>query len=170
MRSVIYANKRIREYEDPTGYQNSTLRYVPPADFPEYLAATLGRAKIMRVWVTLDEYYDYKTGEKFPDYDIGRSRYPVKELYYKYDWAKTVPAPSGTRFRDYLRSHSENADVLLLGVRRLEREVSDGVISYEKYGEIFADAVDYCKSIAPNIKYIECCNEPELSSFGALNS
>lgn len=170
MKSVIYASKRIREYEDPTGYQNSTLRYVPPADFPEYLAATLGRAKIMRVWVTLDEYYDYKTGEKFPDYDIGRSRYPVKELYYKYDWAKTVPAPSGTRFRDYLRSHSENADVLLLGVRRLEREVSDGVISYEKYGEIFADAVDYCKSIAPNIKYIECCNEPELSSFGALNS
>ena len=44
------------------------------------------------------------------------------------------------------------------------------MISYEKYGEIFADAVDYCKSIAPNIKYIECCNEPELSSFGALNS
>ena len=170
MKSVIFANTRTGSYEDPTGYQNSTLRYVPPVDFPEYLASTLGRAKIMRVWITLDEYYDYKTGEKYPDYDIGCARCPVKEMYYHYDWGRTVPAPSGTRFRDYLRSHSEKADVLLLGVRRLEREVSDGIISYEKYTEIFSDAVDYCKSIAPNIKYIECCNEPELSSFGALNS
>lgn len=170
MRSIVWSNSRIRKYEDPTGYQNSTLRYVPPADFPQYLSSTLGRAKIMRVWITLDEYYDYKTGEKFPDYDIGRARYPVKDMYYKYDWGKTVPAPSGTRFCDYLRSHSENADELLLCVRRYEREVSDGIISYEKYGEIFADAVDHCKSIAPNIKYIECCNEPELSTFGALNS
>ena len=139
MKSVIFANTRTGSYEDPTGYQNSTLRYVPPVDFPEYLASTLGRAKIMRVWITLDEYYDYKTGEKYPDYDIGRARCPVKEMYYHYDWGRTVPAPSGTRFRDYLRSHSENADVLLLGIRRLEREVSDGIISYEKYTEIFSD-------------------------------
>ncbi len=170
MKATILANRAIRKYEDPTGYQNSTLRYVPPVDFPPFLAQNLGRAKVMRVFITLDEYYNYKTGEFFPDYDIGKPQIPVKEMHYPYDWEKTVPAPSGTRFVDYLTSHSRNADTLLLCVRRLEREVSDGIISYDKYEEIFCKAVEYCKTLAPNIHYIECCNEVELEEFGALSS
>lgn len=53
----------------------------------------------MRVWITLDEYWDYRTDRCDTDYEIGRARYPVSELHYPYDWEKIVPAPSGTRFR-----------------------------------------------------------------------
>ena len=133
MKIQVNAKEHIGTYIDPTRWQNSTLRYAPPTDFPAYLADTLGRAEIMRVWVTLDEYWDYRTGEFYPDYDIGVARYPAETLHYPYDWGNIVPAPSGTRFHAYLTSHAAQADELLLNVRRLEREVSDGVITYEQY-------------------------------------
>lgn len=170
MKIQVNTNERPGRYLDPTRWQNSTLRYAPPEDFPAYLAGQIGRAAIMRVWVTLDEYYDYRTGECYPDYDIGVARYPTEQLHYPYDWANIVPAPSGTRFRAYLTSHAAAADELLLNVRRLEREVSDGVITYEQYEEIFERAVEYCKSLAPNIRYIECCNEVDIKTFGLLTA
>ena len=157
-------------YQDVTAWQNTTLRYTPPSDFPAYLAETLGRAKIMRVFITLDEYWEISDGSYYEDYEIGKARVPVEARHYPYDWEKTVPAPSGTRFEDYLTSHARAADELLLNVRRLEREVSDGIISYDTYAEVFGNAVRYCKRLAPNIKYIECCNEVDLATFGNLNA
>ncbi|MBR2908076.1 MAG: hypothetical protein IKC26_09920 [Clostridia bacterium] len=168
MKITVNAKHSLGKYVDPTAWQNSTLRYTPPEDFPAFLETRVGRAKIMRTWITLDEYWDYKTGRFYPDYDIGVARYKPEELHYVYDWANIVPAPSGTRFEAYLTSHAKCADELLLNVRRLEREVSDGVITYEQYEEIFEKAVDYCKSLAPNIRYIECCNEVDGKSFGNL--
>jgi hypothetical protein len=170
MKIQVNRDERIGTYVDPTRWQNSTLRYAPPEDFPAYLADTLGRADIMRVWVTLDEYWDYRTGEFYPDYDIGVARYPVSELHYPYDWGNIVPAPSGTRFRAYLTSHAAQADELLLNVRRLEREVSDGVITYNQYEAIFEQAVEYCKELAPNIRYVEVCNEIDIKTFGLLSA
>lgn len=168
MRIIADVKKELGRYVDPTVWQNSTLRYSPPEDFPAFLSGEIGRARIMRVWITLDEYFDYRTGEYYPDYDIGVARYDVSELHYPYDWKNIVPAPSGTRFKAYLTSHAENADELLLNVRRYEREVSDGVITYEQYEALFERAVEYCKELAPNIKYIECCNEIDIKSFGYL--
>lgn len=118
----------------------------------------------------MDEYWDYRTGITYPDYEIGKMRYPVEQLHYPYDMKMIVPAPSGTRFADYLRSHSRNAQELLLNVRRYEREVSDGVITYEQYETVFENAVEYCKELAPNIRYIECSNEVDIQAFGLLNA
>ena len=170
MKIKVNRSERLGRYIDPTRWQNSTLRYSPPEDFPAYMAKEIGRAEIMRTWITLDEYWDYKTGEFYPDYDIGVARYPVEELHYPYDWKNIVPAPSGTRFNAYLTSHAKEADELLLNVRRLEREVSDGVITYDEYETIFEKAVEYCKELAPNIRYIECCNEVDIRSFGNLTA
>ncbi len=170
MKIIVDTQKTLGRYCDPTRWQNSTLRYTPPADFPAHLARTVGRAAIMRVFITLDEYWDCKTDTFYPDYDIGVSRYPVEKLHYTYDWDRIVPAPSGTKFKDYLISHAKEADELLLNVRRLEREVSDGVISYEQYEAIFEKAVAYCKALAPNLRYIECCNEVESKLFGNLTA
>ena len=142
MKIQIHSDRSVGQYVDPTSWQNSTLRYAPPEDFPAFLASELGRAKIMRVWVTLDEYWDYRTDLFYPDYDIGVARYRPEELHYVYDWGSIVPAPSGTRFKAYLTSHAQNADELLLNVRRLEREVSDGVITYEQYEAIFEKSVE----------------------------
>ncbi|MBQ2715869.1 MAG: hypothetical protein IJF21_03620 [Clostridia bacterium] len=170
MKIKINRPEKLGKYIDPTRFQNSTLRYSPPEDFPAYMAGQIGRAEVMRVWITLDEYWDYRTGEFYPDYDIGVARYPAEELHYPYDWKNIVPAPSGTRFKAYLTSHAKEADELLLNVRRLEREVSDGVITYDQYETIFEKSVEYCKELAPNIRYIECCNEVDIRSFGLLNA
>ena len=170
MKIIVNRSQKHGRYIDPTRFQNSTLRYSPPEDFPAYMAKEIGRAEIMRVWITLDEYWDYRTGTVYPDYDIGVARYPTEKLHYPYDWKNIVPAPSGTRFRAYLTSHAKEADELLLNVRRLEREVSDGVITYDQYESIFEKSVEYCKELAPNIRYIECCNEVDIRSFGLLTA
>ena len=170
MKVQVNAQKTIGAYQDPTRWMNSTLRYVPPVDFPAYLESRLGKPEIMRVWITLDEFWDYRTDTTYPDYEIGKARYPVSELHYPYDWASIVPAPSGTRFVDYLTSHARHSETLLLNVRRYEREVSDGVITFEQYEDVFTRAVEYCKELAPNIRYIECCNEVDIVPFGKLNA
>ena len=170
MKICVNRAEKLGRYIDPTRWQNSTLRYSPPEKFPAYMSGQIGRAEIMRTWITLDEYFDYRTGTFYPDYDIGVARYPVEELHYPYDWKNIVPAPSGTRFKAYLTSHAKEADELLLNVRRFEREVSDGVITYDEYESIFENAVEYCKKLAPNIRYIECCNEVDIRSFGNLTA
>ncbi|MBO4792258.1 MAG: hypothetical protein J5592_08205 [Clostridia bacterium] len=170
MKVFIDTQKSIGRYDDPTRWQNSTLRYSPPADFPAYAESVIGRPAIHRAWITLDEYWDMRTGEFFPDFEIGKKRRPDSELHYLYDWGSVRPAPSGTRFRDYLTSHAACADEVMLNVRRYEREVTDGILPIEKYAEIFAKAVEYCKELAPNIRYIEVTNESTLKSFGALSA
>ena len=170
MKVQVNTQKHIGTYQDPTCWMNSTLRYVPPVDFPAFLESRLGKARIMRTWITLDEYWDYRTGITYPDYDIGVMRYHLEELHYPYDMKLIVPAPSGTRFVDYLTTHSQHSQELLLNVRRYEREVSDGIISYAQYEAIFEQAVEYCKELAPNIRYIECCNEVDIKAFGLLSA
>lgn len=170
MKVQVDTQKVLGTYSDPTRWMNSTLRYVPPVDFPEFLEKRLGKPDIMRVWITLDEYYDYRTDTTYPDFEIGTMRYPVEQLHYPYDMRLIVPAPSGTRFKDYLTCHSRHAKTLLLNVRRYEREVSDGIITYDQYERLFSKAVEFCKSLAPNIRYIECCNEVDIANFGLLTA
>ncbi len=170
MKAQVNAQKIMGSYTDPTQWQNSTLRYVPPVEFPAFLESRLGKAKVMRTWITLDEYWDYRTGITYPDYEIGKMRYPVEQLHYPYDMRLIVPAPSGTRFVDYITGHSRHAQELLLNVRRYEREVSDGIITYEQYEDVFERAVEHCKALAPNIRYVECGNEVDIASFGNLTA
>lgn len=170
MKVQIDTTKVLGPYNDPTRWMNSTLRYVPPVHFPAFLEDRLGKPEIMRVWITLDEYYDYRTDTTYPDFEIGTMRYPVEQLHYPYDMRLIVPAPSGTRFKDYLTCHAEHAKYLLLNVRRYEREVSDGIITYDQYEALFSNAVEFCKALAPNIRYIECCNEVDIANFGLLNA
>ena len=44
------------------------------------------------------------------------------------------------------------------------------MITYDEYEIIFEKAVEYCKELAPNIRYIECCNEVDIRSFGNLTA
>ena len=170
MKVHVDASRCCGIYQDPTCWQNSTLRYTPPGDFPPFLASRIGRAKLMRVFITLDEFWDYETDTIYPDFEIGVARRPVEQMRYPYDWALIVPAPYGTRFEEYLTSHAANAEELLLNVRRCEREVADGVITCDQYEEVFYRAVEYCKRLAPNIRYIECCNEVDIADVGVRNA
>ena len=81
MKICVNRAEKLGRYIDPTRWQNSTLRYSPPEKFPAYMSGQIGRAEIMRTWITLDEYLDYRTGMFYPDYDIGVARYPVEEIH-----------------------------------------------------------------------------------------
>ena len=82
MNVQVDTSRKIEEYRDMTRWMNSTLRYVPPVHFPAFLEQRLGKPDLMRVWITLDEYYDYRTDTTYPDFEIGTLRYPLEELHY----------------------------------------------------------------------------------------
>lgn len=166
MKITVNAAKRLRRWPRVEEYQNSTLRYAPPPSFAEYCASVIGRPRIMRCWITLDEVWDYRTDEYFWDFRIGESRYEGDPNHYPYDGGVIVP--SDTRYIDYLTTHAAQADELIFNIRRYEREVTDGVITLEKYEEVVERVLEYYKNICPKLVYVECCNEVELGSFGGL--
>ncbi len=166
MKITVNSQKILRDWPRVEAYQNTTLRYTPPKNFPAYTASVIGKPKILRCWITLDEVWDSRTDEYFWDYRIGVNRFKDDPDHYFYDWLVSVP--SDTKFTDYLTANAAQAEDVLLCFRRYEREVTDGLISYEKYQEVLEKVIGYYKKLCPNIKYIECCNESELSVFGGI--
>jgi len=165
MEFTVKRNRVIREWPRIELYQNSTLRYTPPANFPAHWVAQNGRPKIIRTWVTLDEIYDIETGEYDWNYQIGVDKLGDKR-YYPYDWP--ISRPSQTHFEDYLTAFCSLADEALFNIRRFERETADGIMSYEKYEEIVENVLEHCKQLCPNITYVEVSNESECKNFGKL--
>ncbi len=164
----IDSSKTLREWPRMERYQNSTLRYTPPADFPAFWAEKHGRPRIMRCWVTLDEVWDYRTDEYFWNYRIGVNRYQDDSLHHEYDWGSTVP--SEVNVRDYLSAHSETSDEILLNLRRYEKETQRGIVSLDKYEEVVEKVIEYYKNLYPNIRYIEPCNESDYDCFGGIDT
>lgn len=151
------------------GYQNNTLRYSPPGDFPAHYASRIGLPRIMRSSITLDEVWDYRTNEYFWNYPIGVNRYEGDPNHAPYDWAFTRPAPSGVTFEEYLTTHSKACEEMIFFYRRYEREVISGVISMETYAQVLENVIEHYKALCPNIVYIEQ-NEPNCEVFGAMNA
>ena len=166
MKITVNSDNIIRKWPRVEAYQNSTLRYTSPKDFPAYCATKLGAPKVIRTWVTLDEVWDYRTDTYNWDYDIGVNNYVDDKNHYTYDWGITVPL--GQKFIEYLHSYCAAADEVLFNIRRYEREVTDGIVSLEKYEEVVEKVIEYYKQVEPKIGYIECSNEVELGSFGGL--
>ncbi len=156
----------IRTWPRIEKYQNSTLKYTPPRDFPAYWEKMNGsHLKIIRTWVTLDEIWNIETDEYDWNYQIGVDKLGEKR-YYPYDWKSNQP--SDTHFEDYLTSYCAIADEAMLNIRRFERETTDGILSYEKYEEVCERVIEHCRELCPNIVYIEASNEFELTGFGQL--
>lgn len=168
MKVQVQANRIVREWPHVEKYQNTTLRYTPDARFPKVMEEVIGRPEIIRLFVTLDEVWDYRTNAYDWNYFIGVNKYEDDPQHYHYDWPLTVPSPLGVHEEDYLVSHAKHADSVLLNIRRYEREVIDGIISIDTYEEVFEKVVEYYKELIPNTVYIECCNEVEIPNFGNL--
>jgi hypothetical protein len=169
MKVTVDRKNAYRKWVHVEKFQNTTLRYTPSPSFPKDMEEVIGRPSIIRLFVTLDEVWDYRTNTYYWDYPIGVNRYLGDENHYDYDWPLTVPSPVNAHIQEYLISHADSADEVLLNLRRYERETVDGVISYQQYEELFEKVVEYYKNLCPNIVYIECCNEVELVQFGNLN-
>jgi len=165
---IINAAKIIRPWPRIEKYQNSTLRFSPPVNFPEFLEKTNGKPKLMRCWITLDEVWDYRTDEYHWDYQIGVNRYEGDPNHHSYDWRVTVP--SQIHIKDYLLSHSQHCDEILFNIRRYENETERGIVSLDKYEEVVENVIAYYKKLCPNIRYIEVSNESDYLSFGGIDS
>lgn len=169
MKITVNTKNPYRKWPHVEKYQNTTLRYTPSPDFPKVMEEIIGKPDIIRLFVTLDEVWDYRTNEYFWDYPIGVNRYIGDEKHYYYDWPLTVPSPVNAHIQEYLVSHANCSKEVLLNLRRYERETIDGIITYQQYEDVFKNVVEYYKDLCPNIVYIECCNEVELEQFGKLN-
>lgn len=169
MKITVDAKNPYRKWPHVERYQNTTLRYTPSPAFPKVMEKVIGRPSIVRLFITLDEVWDYRTNTYTLDYPIGVNRYKGDKNHYDYDWPLTVPSPVNAHIQEYLTSHASCADEVLLNIRRYERETTDGIITYEQYEEVFEKVVEFYKDLCPNITYIECCNEVELPQFGNLN-
>ncbi len=148
-------------------YRNTSLRFAPPRRVSEFAARELGRPRIVRVFITLDEFYDYRDDSYHPNYRIGVNRYDDDDAIHWYDRHRSKP--SDVYFADYLKSVSDNADELLLCFRRYEHEAMNDVLGFDKYCGIVKAAIKHCKELAPNLRYIEVLNEWACSHFGGLD-
>ena len=74
MNIVIDAATVLRAWPNVEKYQNTTLRYTPNTDFPEVMEEIIGKPDIIRLFVTLDEVWDYRTNEYHGNYLIGENR------------------------------------------------------------------------------------------------
>ena len=164
----VNTKKVMRDWPHVERYHNTTLRYTPDKRFPPVFESYVGRPEIIRLFITLDEVWDYRDDSYHWNYLIGENRYKDDPNHYPYDWPLTVPSPLGVHVEEYLTSHAAHADKVLLNIRRYEREVTDGLISLDKYEEVVGNVIEHFKALCPNIAYIECCNEVEIAVFGAL--
>lgn len=169
MKITVDTKNLYRKWPHIERFQNTTLRYTPSPSFPKIMEKVIGRPSIIRLFITLDEVWDYRTDKYYWDYPIGVNRYEGDKNHYDYDWPLTVPSPVNAHIQEYLISHAECADEVLLNLRRYERETIDGIITYQQYEEVFEKVVEFYKNLCPNITYIECCNEVELIQFGNLS-
>jgi hypothetical protein len=167
MNVTVETERVVRTWPRIERYQNSTLRYTPPADFPAFWASVNGRPKIIRTWITLDEVWDYRTDDGT---GITRSASTA---------TRTTPTTTHTTggrrahpnpFQDYLKSYTAMADEALLNIRRYERETADGIVPTSATKRSASGCIEHCRQLCPNIRYIEVSNESEISVFGGIRS
>lgn len=162
----ILVNKKLKKWKHPELYSSTTLRYPAPKGVPTFYAKNVVKSKIVRTFITLDEVWDYKTGEFFWDYKIGEHKVKLEDRYFNYDWYRVKP--TGVKFIDYLTENANNSEEVLLSIGRYERELFDGIIPLDKYVSAVTKIIEYYKELCPNVVYIEPCNEPQSSPFGGL--
>ena len=161
----IDASRYFRKFPDLVGYRNTSIQKAPAPALAGLAARDLGKAKVTRCWVNLDELWDYRTGKFTHNYPIGVHKYDdVKEKFREsWNWV----TPTNVRSDDYLKAFGEHSDEILLCVRRYERDILDGKLGVtpDDWKAAFKHAVKHSKQVCPNVRYIEVCNEYGCSGF-----
>lgn len=162
---TIDAARRIRPFPDLVGYRNTSIQKAPAPILAELSERELGRPKVTRCWLNLDEMWDYRTRKFDFDFQIGLDRYAgVKEKFREsWNWERETKI----HFNEYLKAFGRHSDDILLCIRRYERDILDGKlgITMDDWKMIFKAAVRHAKTICPNVRYIEVCNEYGCSGF-----
>jgi len=163
---TVEASKTIGPLRNFALDTNTSIRFVPPSELAGRVEAEYGRPTITRVWLPLDDMWDYRDNSYHFNFEIGQDRYADDKVKYKYD--RGVVLSSNVPYYDYLDSFSAHSDYLLLNVRRYEVEVVKGVIPISKWKEVLKTGLLHYKRRYKNLRYIEALNEWHVSVFGGI--
>jgi hypothetical protein len=147
------------------GCVNVSRRAPPPVELCALIEREYGRPRITRCWLMLDQAWDYRT-------DVYRFNYEINKDYYKGDPNKKrygVPGvTTGLHYYAYLDSVSAHSETVMINIRRYEQEVLTGMLTFDKWKEVFKAAVRHYKQRCPNLRYIEVLNEPTAKNQSNL--
>jgi hypothetical protein len=147
------------------GHVNVSRRAPPPKELCAIVEREFGRPTVTRCWLMLDQMWDYRTDAYRFDYEINKDYYegdPNKKRY------GVVGHTTGLHYYDYLDSVSAHSDAVLINIRRYEQEVLTGMLTFDKWKEVFKAGVRHYKQRCPNLRYIEVLNEPTAKNQSNL--
>lgn len=161
----INVTKHFRSFPDLALYRNTSLQKATTPVLAKVSEDAFGKAKITRVWLNLDEMWDYRTREFNFNFQIGVDKYKEDEKKWRESWNWEMETP--VRFYDYLKAFSQHSEELLLCIRRYERDILDKnlPVSFEDYKMIFKTGLIHYKMMFPNIRYVQVGNEYNGGSF-----
>ena len=165
----IDASKYFRRFPRMPEGRNTSIQKAPAPVLAEVSERELGRPKITKCWLNMDEMWDYRTRKFVYDFPIGVHKYDgIKEKH-----GETWGGVAETRipFPEYLKAFGKHSDEVMLTIRRYERDILDGKlgVTMDDWREMFKIAVVHYRSICPNLRYIEVCNEYALKGFIGCN-
>lgn len=133
-------------------YNNNSLLRTPSDAIVQKYKKEIGTARIMRCWVTLEDYWNATTDQ------------------YNYDFKCGWDLNLWDSFYNYMARFSDMSEEILLNVRGYHKEVVENKISMQQWRTACKNGIKHYKERYPKIKYIEALNEYELSSFGGLTN
>lgn len=165
IRREIDVSKTLRDFPALTAYRNTSLQKAPAPVLGEVSEKELGRAKVTRCWLNLDEMWDYRTREFDFNFRIGVDKYRDIPEKHRETWDWEIESP--VRYYQYLRAFSNHSDEIMLTIRRYERDILDGKlpVSMNDWKMLFKTGLKHYKMLFPNIRYVEVGNESELKMF-----
>jgi hypothetical protein len=149
------------------GHVNVSRRAPPPKHLCALIEREFGRPQVTRCWLMLDQMWDYRADTYRFNYEINRDYYEGDPDKKRYGVAGTT---TGLHYYDYIDSVSAHSETVLVNIRRYEQEVLTGMLSFEKWKEVFKAAVKHYKRRCPNLRYIEVLNEPTAKNQSNLGS
>lgn len=161
----IDVTKTFRNFPDLARYWNTSAQKAPAPILAKVAEESLGKAKITRCWLNLDEMWDYRTREYEFDFKMGVDKYKSIEEKHRESWDWQLESPS--TFYKYMGAFSNSSDEIMLTIRRYERDILDKKlpISTEDWMLIFKTGLKHYKKLYPNIRYVEVGNEYGEKSF-----
>ncbi|MFW5829427.1 MAG: glycosyl hydrolase [Planctomycetota bacterium] len=151
----------------PERIWNTSLRFAPPKDIIERAVDAFGRPELVRIFITLDEFWDFRDDSFHDNFRIGYNRYGADDPIHSYDRDRT--RASDVFFEAYLKNIGAVAQETLLCFRRYEHEVMNGTITWADYGRVLDRALRLVLRHCPQTRWVEITNESEWAHFGGLD-
>lgn len=144
-------------YRHPERCQACSMCAAPKPELPLKVAEAYGRLRLVRYHVCLDEVYDFRTDSFRFDYPIGHFLFDDEPRKWRAYWGRTFP--TDTSMKELMKNFSDNTEDILLGLWRYERDVLDGLVTWEQYERAIEKTLEHYKEFCPNIHYVEFSNE-----------